>query len=283
MKLDQQVDTLINTRSRVIRGSRPASRIIPLVTFTRYHITFTTERYHWTGPVGIIETRLSPLQTSAKARSRAVPFIAIRTTRKSADLKPFKMILLLRMYQLLSFVTDAIYILDSFPIMHAAVQSLLSLGTVHPTTNTNLYTRYLLTIGAHAPTNGKSSRRTQSRGISTSTSPKFLPAITSEIPSTPDPQRNGTMSVSHVLQFSIPGPCPFMCAQPYTQETVASEVFTSSHQFFTSSKSLPRPRPAHLATSATARKPPTSWKQGKITFKQFYASIRFFYGRAKQR
>lgn len=280
MKLDQQVDTLINTRSRVIRGSRPASRIIPLVTFTRYHITFTTERYHWTGLVGIIETRLSSLQTCAKARSRAVPFIAIRTTRKSADLKPFKMILLLRMYQL--------------PVLRYGCN--LHLGLVPD----NARSRAIATVVRDSPSDYKYKSihslivnnwrtRTNERKIKQThaksrdkyvefgtTSPKFFPSITSEIPSTPDPQRNGIMSVSHVLQFSIPGPCPFMCAQPYTQETVASEVFTSS-------KSLPRPRPAHLATSATAREPPTSWKQGKITFKQFYASIRFFYGRAKQR
>src|SRR5438270_7672281 len=31
------------------------------------------------------------------------------------------------------------------------------------------------------------------------------------------------MSISQILQLSIPGPCPLMCAQPYMQETVASE------------------------------------------------------------
>ena len=49
--------------------------------------------------------------------------------------------------------------------MHAAVQSPLALGTVHPTTNTNLYARWSLIIDAHAPTHG---RCTQSRGISMS-------------------------------------------------------------------------------------------------------------------
>jgi len=121
---------------------------------SRHFLDFTTRRL----PLSVINGQdlleyLRPgwAVCGLPSRHAAVPVIAIRT-RESADLQPVRMIHLLRMYQ--SSVTVVVYISDSFPIMHAAVQSPLALGTVHPTTNTNLYARWSLIIDAHAPTNG---------------------------------------------------------------------------------------------------------------------------------